>query len=51
MANVTKADNIYVMKSGRVVESGTHDELYENNDEYYNMVNRQNELENAREVF
>lgn len=51
LANVTKADNIYVMKSGRVAESGTHDELYENNGEYYNMVNRQKELENAREVF
>ena len=50
LANVTKADNIYVMKSGRVVESGTHDELYENNGEYYNMVNRQKQLENAREV-
>ena len=50
LANVTKADNIYVMKSGRVVESGSHDELYENNGEYYNMVNRQKELENAREV-
>ncbi|WP_294395489.1 ABC transporter ATP-binding protein/permease [uncultured Clostridium sp.] len=50
LANVTNADSIYVMKSGRVVESGTHDELYGNQDEYYKMIIRQKELENAREV-
>lgn len=50
LANVTNADSIYVMKLGRVVESGTHDELYGNQDEYYKMIIRQKELENAREV-
>ena len=47
---MTNADNIYVMKLGQVVESGTHDNLYSNQDEYYKMITRQKELENAREV-
>ncbi|MDO5517049.1 MAG: ABC transporter ATP-binding protein/permease [Clostridium sp.] len=50
LANVTDADSIYVMKSGRVVESGTHEELYGSQGEYYKMVARQKELETAREV-
>lgn len=50
LANVTNADNIYVMKTGRLVESGTHDSLYSSQGEYYKMITRQKELENAREV-
>ena len=50
LANVTNADNIYVMKTGRLVESGAHDSLYSSQGEYYKMITRQKELENAREV-
>ena len=50
LANVTQADTIYVMKKGSVVESGNHDELYNAEGEYYNMVNNQKQLESAREV-
>lgn len=49
LANVTKADNIYVIKNGYLVEKGKHEELLALNGEYLNMVNKQNELENIRE--
>ena len=50
LANVTNAKNIYVMNKGILVESGTHDELMKNESCYYDMVNKQNELEMIREV-
>lgn len=34
LANVVKADNIYVLKDGRVAESGSHSELTEKNGVY-----------------
>ena len=48
LANVTKADSIYVMKSGYLVEHGNHEELLNLKGEYLNMINKQNELENIR---
>lgn len=48
LANVTKADNIYVMKNGYLVEHGNHEELLNLKGEYLNMINKQNELENIR---
>ncbi len=50
LANVTEAKNIYVMNKGILVENGTHDELMKNESCYYEMVNKQNELEMIREV-
>lgn len=50
LANVTDAKNIYVMNKGKLVENGTHEELMKNESCYYNMVNKQNELEMIREV-
>ena len=50
LANVTEAKNIYVMNKGILVENGTHDELMSKESHYYNMVNKQNELEMIREV-
>ncbi|MEG0352087.1 MAG: ABC transporter ATP-binding protein/permease [Cellulosilyticaceae bacterium] len=50
LANVRDAKNIYVMKQGQVVEEGTHETLYQNKNEYYRMINKQNELEQIREV-
>lgn len=48
LANVTKADSIYVMKNGYLVEHGNHEELLSLKGEYLNMINKQNELENIR---
>ena len=50
LANVTDAKNIYVMNKGKLVENGTHEALMKNESCYYNMVNKQNELEMIREV-
>ncbi|MEG2338104.1 MAG: ABC transporter ATP-binding protein, partial [Clostridium sp.] len=50
LANVRDAKKIYVMKKGNLVEEGTHEELMNLNEHYYNMVNKQNELEKIREV-
>ena len=50
LANVREAKKIYVMKEGKVVEQGTHDELYRAKHVYYSMVEKQNELETIREV-
>ena len=50
LANVTDAKNIYVMNKGKLVENGTHEKLMKNESCYYNMVNKQNELEMIREV-
>ena len=46
LSNVKEANNIYVMKHGKIMESGTHRELYNNKNEYYNMINKQTQLEN-----
>ena len=50
LASVKAADHIYVMKQGSVVEHGTHESLYAARGEYFEMVNKQNELEQVREV-
>ena len=50
LANVKDAKNIYVMNKGNLVESGTHEELMTRGAHYSNMVNKQNELEEIREV-
>ena len=50
LANVKEADNIYVIRKGIIVESGNHEMLMRNKDYYYNMVNKQSELERIREV-
>lgn len=45
LANVEKADNIYVLDNGSVVESGKHDELIKKNGVYKNLWTSQQELE------
>ena len=50
LANVKDAKKIYVMNKGNLVESGSHDELMSREKYYYDMVNKQNELEMIREV-
>ena len=50
LANVIGADNIYVMKSGEVIEEGSHMELCNKNGVYFDMINKQRELEEVRVV-
>ena len=46
LANVTGADNIYVLHKGNVVESGNHNGLLDQNGTYAKLWNAQQELEN-----
>ena len=50
LANVKKAKIIHVIDNGCIIESGKHEELIDKKGHYFNMVNRQNELENIRAV-
>ena len=45
LANVTGADNIYVLGSGNVAERGTHEELLDRHGVYEKLWNAQQELE------
>ena len=45
LANVTGADNIYVLESGNVAECGTHEELLDRHGVYEKLLNAQQELE------
>lgn len=46
LANVVNADNIYVMNSGSITESGTHLQLLENGGAYATLWKAQQNLEN-----
>ena len=48
LANVTSADNIYVIEKGIIKESGKHQELIENGYVYRELYNSQKELEAIR---
>lgn len=45
LANVVNADMIYAMEKGRIAESGTHNELLENDGTYSKLWKTQSELE------
>lgn len=45
LANIKKADKIYMLEKGQVVEEGTHEELMSNEDKYSKLVKNQEELE------
>ncbi len=45
LANVKKADQIYCLKKGKIVEMGTHEELLNNESVYYHLWKKQCELE------
>jgi ATP-binding cassette, subfamily B (MDR/TAP), member 1 len=47
LSTIQKADVIYVLEGGRVVEHGTHEELVHHKGRYYEMVKLQ-ELQKAR---
>lgn len=46
LANITAADEIYVMEKGNLVGHGKHDELIESCPEYSKLWNAQQTLEN-----
>ena len=41
LATIRKVDRIYVLRNGKIVESGTHDELYDLDQSYRNLVKLQ----------
>ena len=45
LANVVRADNIYVMEAGRLVEQGSHQELLQKDGLYHQLWQTQQELE------
>ncbi len=45
LANVVKADQIYVVKAGEITETGTHEELLANAGDYRHLYQAQQELE------
>ncbi|AVQ38786.1 cysteine ABC transporter ATP-binding protein [Clostridium botulinum] len=45
LANVKNADKIYVLDKGKVVEKGSHIDLYEQGSYYYDMLIKQQALE------
>lgn len=49
LANVVNSDDIYMLKDGVIVESGTHDELISNKKAYADMYENQMKLEKYKE--
>lgn len=49
LANVVKADQVLVMKDGKIIETGTHEELMSNQKYYHNLYSSQKELEKYTE--
>ena len=45
LANVVPADNIYFMRDGQVIESGSHSQLMARKGEYAKLFNVQKQLE------
>lgn len=50
LSNVTESDCIYMLKSGMIVEKGTHAELMEKGGAYWKLFESQRQLEQFRKV-
>ena len=48
LASIVKADKIYVMKKGQLVEQGQHQELMAAKGQYESLFSQQQELESYR---
>ena len=46
LPSIRKADTIYVMRKGKVVQSGNHESLYAEEGLYQSMYREQEDLEN-----
>lgn len=46
---LSKVDFIYVLEDGKVVESGTHNELLERRGEYSSMISKHVKMDNLKE--
>lgn len=51
LANVVNSDDIYMLKDGVIVESGTHDELTANKKAYADMYENQMKLEKYKAIW
>lgn len=47
LSTVKSADNIVVLKGGKIAEQGTHQELVNKHADYYHLVKNQLELGNS----
>lgn len=50
LENSVDADQIYVLDRGQIVESGTHHELMERQQQYFNLYTIQKNLEDTRKI-
>lgn len=50
LENSVDADQIYVLDRGQIVESGTHHELMERKQQYFNLYTVQKNLEDTRKI-
>ena len=50
LSNVTESDCIYMLKSGMIVEKGTHAELMEMGGAYWKLFESQRQLEQFKKV-
>ncbi len=51
LSTIRHADLILVVRAGKIIEQGTHEELLQNKGYYANLYNKQFEQENVKHVF
>ena len=51
LSTIRHADLILVVRAGKIIEQGTHEELLQNKGYYADLYNKQFEQENVKHVF